>query len=245
MAGAASFTPWIVLTHTANPGTINTGQAATLTAGFLTNSDGSANTAGSLGALGGVPVTFGSAVLGTISGAQTAIEANGTATATYTAGATPGAGSAAATVDSATVTANLTINQPPSTTVTSITRSGASPTNSPIVAWSVVFGGPVTGLTAGNFTLVPPAGVRASITGVSGSGTNWTVTANSGGDGTIGLNLVNATGLDKALTNLPFTGEVYTVDTNVPDTQIDSGPPTPSDSSTPPSPSAVWTPEAA
>ena len=47
-------------------------------------------------------------------------------------------------------------------------------------------------------------------------------------DGTIGLNLVNATGLDKALTNLPFTGEVYTVDTSAPDTQIDSGPPTPS-----------------
>ena len=35
VAGAASFTPWIVLTHTASPTTINTGQAATLTAGFL------------------------------------------------------------------------------------------------------------------------------------------------------------------------------------------------------------------
>ena len=231
VAGAASVTPWIVLSHTASPTTIGIGQSATLTADFLRNSDGSANAAGNLGALAGVPITFGSAVLGTISSAQAAIQANAAATATYTAGGSPGAGSAAATVDGATVTANLTIDQPPSTTVTSLTRSGPSPTNSPSVAWSVAFEGPVTGLTAGNFSLVLPSGaVAASITGVSGSGTNWTVTANSGGDGAIGLNLVNATGLDKALTNLPFTGEAYTVDTTVPDTQIDSGPATPSNS---------------
>jgi CSLREA domain-containing protein len=233
VSGNADFTPWIILTHTANPSTVGTGQAATLTAGFLTNSDGSANTAGSLGALAGVPVSFGSAVLGTLSGAQSAVQANGTATATYTAGATPGAGSAAATVDSATVTANLTVNQPPSTTVTSLTRSGASPTNSTTVTWTVVFGSPVTGLAAGNFALVPSGVAGATVSGVTGSGISWTVTATTtGGDGTLGLNLVNTTGLDKALTNLPFTGEVYTIDTNVPDTQIDSGPPTPSASST-------------
>ena len=178
VTGAASFIPWIVLSHTASPDTINTGQPATLTAGFLTNSDGSANTSGSLGALAGVPVSFNNAVLGTLSAAQSAIQANGTATATYTTGATAGAGSAAATVDSATVTATLTINQPPSTAVTSITRSGPSPTNSTTVAWTVVFVSPVTGLSAPNFSLVPPAGVvSASITGVSGSGTSWTVTA--------------------------------------------------------------------
>ncbi len=228
VAGSASYTPWIVLSHTAAPTTINTGQSATLTASFLKNSDGSANTAGSLGALAGVPVSFSSPVLGTLSAAQTAIQANGTAIATYTAGATPGAGSAAAAVDSATVTANLTINQAPSTSVLSITRSGGSPTNSVIVAWTVVFGDPITGLSAANFSLVPAGPVGASITGVSGSGTTWTVTANAGCcDGTVGLNLVNATGLDKALSNLPFTGEIYTIDTNVPDTQIDSGPATP------------------
>ena len=123
VAGNADFTPWIVLTHTANPSTVGTGQAATLTADFLKNSDGSTNVAGDLGALAGVPVTFGSAVLGTISAAQATIQANGAATATYTAGATPGAGSAAATVDSATATANLTLIQsdatPPDTTITS------------------------------------------------------------------------------------------------------------------------------
>ena len=127
VAGNADFTPWIVLTHTANPTTIGAGQGATLTAGFLKNSDGSTNAAGDLGALAGVPVTFGSAVLGTISGVQTTIQSNGAATATYTAGALPGAGSATATVDSATATANLTIIQsdttPPDTTIT------ASPSN--------------------------------------------------------------------------------------------------------------------
>ncbi len=110
VAGTVDFSPWIVLSHTASPSTIATGQTSTLTADFLSNSDGSANAAGNLGALAGVPVSFGSAVLGTISDAQTTIQPNGAATATYTAGATAGAGSANASVDSATVTANITVN---------------------------------------------------------------------------------------------------------------------------------------
>ena len=230
VAGNADFTPWIVLTHTASPSTIGTGQAATLTAGFLKNSDGSTNAAGDLGALAGVPVTFGSAVLGTISGAQTTIQANGAATATYTAGSTPGAGSAAATVDSATATANLTINRP-ATTVVAISRSGTSPTNAASVAWTVTFADAVGGLSAGNFSLAATGLAGASIANVSGSGTTWTVTANSGaGAGSLGLNLVNDTGLDKGPSNLPFTGEVYTVDTAPPDTTLTAYPLNPSTS---------------
>ncbi|MFN8466049.1 MAG: CSLREA domain-containing protein [Caldilineaceae bacterium] len=109
VAGSADVTPWIVLTHTASPSTLVTGQAATLTAGFLKNSDGSTNVAGDLGAFGGVPVAFGSAAFGDISAVQSIIQTNGTATAIYTAYSTPGADSVAATVDSATATAELTI----------------------------------------------------------------------------------------------------------------------------------------
>ncbi len=86
----------------------------------------SANAAGDLGALAGVPVTFGNAVLGTISSAQTTIQPNGAATATYTAGAPPGAGSAPPPWTVRRSSANLTINRP-ATTVVSITRSGDQP----------------------------------------------------------------------------------------------------------------------
>ena len=233
VAGTVDFTPWIVLSHTANPATIGTVQAATLSADFLKNSDASVNAAGDLGALVGVPVTFGNAVLGTISSAQTSIQTNGAATATYTAGTTAGAGSAAATVDSATVTANLTINRP-TTTVVSITRSGTSPTNAASVAWTVTFADAISGLSASNFNLVPSGLVGAGIANVSGSGTGWTVTANSGtGAGTLGLNLANDTGLDKTLSNLAFTGEVYVVDTAPPDTTITAYPLNPSTSAAP------------
>ncbi len=106
--------------------------------------------------------------------------------------------------------------------VSSITRSSASPTNASSVSWDVAFGGPVTGLSASNFTLVSGGSLAgASITSVSGSGTSWTVTASTGtGSGTLGLNLTSAAGLNNGLYNLPFTGEVYTLDRTAPTVTI-------------------------
>jgi hypothetical protein len=112
-SGTLNYTPWLQLKHYASPGTILVNKPATLTVSFLTNSAGTTIAASNLGAIAGARVTFGSAVKGTLSAAQTSIQSSGTATATFTAGATGGAGSATATVDNATVTASITIQQPP------------------------------------------------------------------------------------------------------------------------------------
>ena len=122
--GSVDFTPWLRFTHTASPAAIALGQTSTLTASFLTNSAGTAIAASDLDALIGVPIAFGNAVRGAISGAQATIQSNGTATATFT-GTSLGAGSADATVDSGTATASLTINK--ANTTTTITSDNPDP----------------------------------------------------------------------------------------------------------------------
>jgi len=101
--------------------------------------------------------------------------------------------------------------------VVSLTRANPSPTNAVSVNFDVTFSEPVDGLSAANFSL-PAIGVGgASITGISGSGANYTVAVDTGaGDGTLGLNLVNSTGLSDAagnvVSNIPFTGQAYTIE---------------------------------
>lgn len=108
-------------------------------------------------------------------------------------------------------------------TVTSITAASPNPaTPASPVSWTVVFSTNVTGVTASNFALVQAGGVTgATITSVTGAGTTWTVNADTGtGTGTLGLNMINATGVSPALTNLPFIkGDVYTVAVVPPGTQ--------------------------
>lgn len=132
-----------------------------------------------------------------------------------TAGAT---GNTTATVTSS-INAFLTIAlkpQPPS--VVSINRAGADPTNAASVSWTVTFSASVTGVSGSNFTLVNSGlGGTPAITSVTGSGNTRTVTASTGtGSGTLGLNMTNTTGVSPALTNLPFTGQVYTMDGTAP-----------------------------
>lgn len=107
--------------------------------------------------------------------------------------------------------------------VTSIDRAGVSPTGpGTAIAWTVVFSRTVTGVDSADFTLVQGGAVSgASITSVTGSGTTWTVNANTGsGFGTLGLNLVDNdtisdTGGSKlggtGASNGNFTGQVYDV----------------------------------
>ena len=213
MSGTVGFTPWLMLRHVANPTTILVSGAATLTATFLTNSAGTFIPAANLGGLTGAPVTFNNAVRGTLSGAQATIQSSATATATFTANAT-GAGSADAIVDGQTVTAAITIT----TGVASINRATASPTNLASVQWTVTFSNAVSGVASGNFSLVngglggSPA--ISSVTAVGGApATAWTVTASTGsGTGTLGLNMANGTGVSASILNLPFTGQVYSID---------------------------------
>ena len=117
----------------------------------------------------------------------------------------------------------IVVTTPP--TVSSIVRANSNPASSDTtIAWTVTFSKSVTGVTASDFTLVKTPGVSgASITSVTGSGSTWTVSANtgtSGNGGTLGLNLVD----DDTITdtygaklggsgtgNGNFTGAVYTI----------------------------------
>ncbi|SJZ63166.1 FG-GAP-like repeat-containing protein [Sediminibacterium ginsengisoli] len=105
-------------------------------------------------------------------------------------------------------------------TLNSIVRAGSNASvNITTADYTVTFGSAVTGLTTTNFSLTASAGITgSSVQSVSGSGTTYTVTVNTGsGDGTLVLNLANATGLTPTLTNtLPFAGETYTIDKTVP-----------------------------
>jgi hypothetical protein len=75
-------------------------------------------------------------------------------------------------------------------------------TNQATVTFTATFSEPVTGVTAANFTIDPSStDTAASIASVSGGGTSYTVTVNTGGaghDGTIALSLNGATIKDVA-----------------------------------------------
>src|SRR4051794_27965410 len=77
----------------------------------------------------------------------------------------------------------------PSPTVSSFTLVNTTPTAASSVSWKVVFSSSVTGVAASNFTLVQAGGVSgAGPVLVAGSGTTYTVSANTGsGSGTLGL----------------------------------------------------------
>ena len=213
MSGTVGFTPWLQLTHTANPSTIFVPNSTTLTATFLTNSAGTAIALANLSTLIGLPITFKNAVRGVLSGAQTTIQSSGTATATFTANAA-GAGSADVVVDNQATTASITIP----TGLSSINRVQTTPTNLNSVSWTVTFTNAVSGVASGNFSLVNGglggAPAIASVTAVGGApATTWTVTASTGsGTGTLGLNMANGAGVSATILNLPFTGQVCTID---------------------------------
>jgi gliding motility-associated-like protein len=104
-------------------------------------------------------------------------------------------------------------------TVTAISRTTASSTINTFTAdYRMTFNANMTGLSVSNFSLATSGITGASVTGVAGSGTTFTVTVNTGsGDGTVGLNLTNVAGMIPGVTNpLPYTGEVYTTDKTAP-----------------------------
>ncbi|HUX25355.1 MAG TPA: LamG domain-containing protein, partial [Burkholderiales bacterium] len=105
----------------------------------------------------------------------------------------------------------MSITYVPSAAVVSINTAGANPTNTATVSWTVTFSTSVTGVNDTAFTPAPSGLSGAFITTVTGSGTTWTVTANTGiGSGTLGLNQSGAGSVSPALTGT-FTGQVYTV----------------------------------
>ncbi|MHB8623948.1 MAG: DUF6701 domain-containing protein [Sulfuricaulis sp.] len=118
---------------------------------------------------------------------------------------------------------DLTITTVVCPAVTSMNLASTNPAYAgTAVSWTVVFNTAVTGVAVSDFQLVPGGGVSgASITSVTGIGTTYTVTANSGTSaGTLGLNLVDDDSITDAYGtplggvgagNGNFSGQVYTI----------------------------------
>ncbi|MEW6400404.1 MAG: amidase domain-containing protein [Chloroflexota bacterium] len=97
------------------------------------------------------------------------------------------------------------------------TLASSNPTSSSSVGFTVTFPEPVTNVDVNDFALTTTDLFGAAINGVSGSGSEYTVTVDTGhGDGTLRLDVsasANITDLaGNPLTGLPYTtGEAYTV----------------------------------
>src|SRR3989344_3159407 len=124
--------------------------------------------------------------------------------------------------------------------VSSIDRTGSSPTNAGTFSWKVVFSEAVTGVDVADFTLVRGAGLTGgSITSVTGTGISYTVNASTGtGSGTLQLNFLdNDTVRDGALnaTGSAFTGSVgvYAIDKTLPSVSPVTPVPSPTTDTTP------------
>ena len=110
--------------------------------------------------------------------------------------------------------------------VSTVARSDANPTSASSVNFSVTFSESVTGVDASDFSLATSGVTGASISGVTGSGSSYIVTVNTGsGDGSVGLNVVDDDSVVDAAGNPlggsgagngNFTGEVYTVQKSAP-----------------------------
>jgi LPXTG-site transpeptidase (sortase) family protein len=122
------------------------------------------------------------------------------------------------TVDCETGAETCTPVDRPDTTV-SIVRDDPNPSSASSVSWTATFTAPITSLTSSNFSLANTGLTGPGITSVTPIGTaqpgytQLTVTASAGtGEGTLGLNMVNDTGLSHDVTNLTYTGPTYTID---------------------------------
>ncbi len=125
------------------------------------------------------------------------------------------AGNEIAALQNQTATASILVVGPP-TTLTSIARQGGAVVNPGLnpVSWTVSFADPVSGLGAGNFTLVASAlGGSPTIVAVTPVGAapslTWTVSASTGtGDGSLQLDLTSDAGLNHTVSNLPGIGDI-------------------------------------
>jgi CSLREA domain-containing protein len=154
--------------------------------------------------------------------------ANRTVTVTPATGQTGTSTITVTVTDGGGATANDTfvLTVKPTTAVSSLQRTSGSPTNLAVLTWQVTLANPVSSLTTGNFALVNTGlGGTPTITGISAlsppPSATWNITANTGtGSGTLGLNMANDTGASYLVTNLPFTGQVYTIDRAAPTATI-------------------------
>ncbi len=176
--GDATVASWLQLRHYASPPSVLVNQSTLLVAGFTNNSAGAFIDPTNLGAVIGLPISFGPASLGTIAGAQSAIQASGTAAALFTAGAVPGTGTAGAMVDGVTASASISILCPNiagtmtgggllcpgSSTNVTVALAGGTP---PYTVTLNNGGGTLTSASPVVFTLSPAATTIYSVTSVT------------------------------------------------------------------------------
>ncbi|SEI40600.1 Por secretion system C-terminal sorting domain-containing protein [Dyadobacter koreensis] len=98
------------------------------------------------------------------------------------------------------------------TAVSSITRDQLSPTSALLVSYTVVFAQSVTGVDPSDFTLTTTGVSSAAVTGVSGSGTTYTVSVNTGsGNGTIRLDFTGLSGTQPTVNQTFTAADSYTI----------------------------------
>jgi hypothetical protein len=104
-----NFTPWLIITNTASPATINIGTSTALTASVLKNSSGQPITAAQVPVLIGLTLTWSAGAHGSLSGTQASIQANGQATATFQNDNTCNNGQPSVTLDNGTSIATVNV----------------------------------------------------------------------------------------------------------------------------------------
>jgi hypothetical protein len=107
--GTMAYSPWLTIISTANPGTINIGQSTTFTASVLQNSGSQILTPSQVPVLIGLPLTWNGVVHGSLSAVQTALQANGQATATFSNDNSCNNGSANVVLDNGAATATVVV----------------------------------------------------------------------------------------------------------------------------------------
>jgi Cohesin domain/Carboxypeptidase regulatory-like domain/MBG domain (YGX type)/Dockerin type I domain len=91
-------------------------------------------------------------------------------------------------------------------TVSSINRANPNPTNASSVQFTATFSESVQGVNAADFALATTGTANGSLASVSGSGSVYTITVNGiGGNGTLGLNLVDDDSITDFVLPTPFT----------------------------------------
>lgn len=113
-------------------------------------------------------------------------------------------------------------------TVTSIVKTSKSPTNANSVDFKVTFSEAVTGVDTADFSLAMGTGLSgASVTGVNGKNTEYTVTVSTGaGSGSLHLDFTDNDSITDPIGNKPggegvnngnfINGETYTIDKTAP-----------------------------
>lgn len=124
-------------------------------------------------------------------------------------------------IDAYTLTFTAAAEESPMVTSIERTTPSGATTNASSVVYTVAFTESATGLSSSNFSLSSDGLSGASIESVEGSGAAWTVAVSTGtGDGWLELVMENSDSVvdsdSNALVNLPFSGEVYTIDKTAP-----------------------------